>query len=284
MKQGFPTPILCFPILNEDFNIPWHSTIIHPVVKKILFAGNNQIAVDILKFLKSQHAEIVGLLVHPKSFSKKRQSLVLVSKLAKNRIFQGDQLQESSVVEAIRALKPDLLLSINFRYLFKPQVISIPRFGCINLHFGYLPYNRGVFADAWSIIEDTPAGVTYHLIDPGVDTGKIVAQRLVLKEPTDTGKTLYKRLTRTASDLFVQMWPSLQAWSFTPRPQPKGETSHRRSDIKSIDHINLEKSYKAKDLINILRARTFPPFHGAHFTTEDGRTIYLRLSLYERNN
>lgn len=253
------------------------------MIKKIIFAGNNQIAVDILKFLRSQPVNIVGLIIHPQGLSKKRRDLIRMSGLPSAKIFIGDRLQNQQVMKAVAALKPDVLLSINFRYILKPDILRIPKYGCINLHFGYLPYNRGVFADAWSIIDDTPAGVTYHLIDPGIDTGKIVAQQRVEKSPLDTGKTLYQKLTAAAYDLFVKTWPKIQNWSFKPISQPSGGTYHRRADIALIDEINLNKKYLAKDLIDILRARSFPPYNGAYFTTRDGRKVYLRLTLYKQS-
>ena len=253
------------------------------MIKRILFAGNSQIAVDILKFLTEQKVNIVGLVVHPIGFAKKKSELISISRLPKSKIFRGDCLNSKQVISAIKNLKPDLFLSINFRYLLKDEIISIPSHGCVNLHFGYLPYNRGVFADAFSIIENTPAGITYHLIDPGIDTSKIVAQLQVDKSPTDTGKTLYQKLTAAAYDLFVKTWPKIQNWSFLPKSQPSGGTFHRRADITTVDKIDLNRKYKASDLINIFRARTFPPYHGAHFISPTGKKIYLRLKLYEKN-
>ncbi|MBI4215341.1 MAG: hypothetical protein HY602_01295 [Parcubacteria group bacterium] len=254
------------------------------MVKRIVFAGNNQIAVDILKFLTKQNVNIVGLVVHPSGFAKKKKELISVSKLPKSKIFDGDHLNTTETVIAINNLKPDLFLSINFRYLLKDEIIKTPKYGCTNLHFGYLPYNRGVFADAWSIIDNTPAGITYHLIDPGIDTGKIVSQQKVDKTDTDTGKTLYRKLTLAAYDLFVKTWPKIHNWNFSPKSQPAGGTYHRRSDIASIDKIDLDKKYQARDLINILRARTFPPYHGSYFVASNNEKIYLRLNLYRRTS
>lgn len=251
------------------------------MIKKIVFAGNNQIAINILKFLTNQNVNIVGLVVHPANLAKKRQTLISLCQLPKTKIFRGDLLNSKKTVSAIKNLKPDLFLSINFRYLLKDEIIKTPKYGCINLHFGYLPYNRGVFADAFSIIENTPAGITYHLIDAGIDTGKIISQMEIKKTHIDTGKTLYQKLTLAAYDLFVKTWPKVRNWSFQPISQSQKGTFHRRSDIASIDNIDLGKKYKAGDLINILRARTFPPYHGAYFINPDGEKIYLRLKLYK---
>lgn len=253
------------------------------MVKRVIFAGNNQVAVDILRFLKKQPVEIVGLIVHPRAFAKKRQLLTRASKLPQSRIFRGDLLNDPKTINHLRRLKPDLFLSINFRYLLKPNAIRIPKYDCINLHFGYLPYNRGVFADAWSIIDDTPAGVTYHLIDSGIDTGEIVSQRKVEKDLTDTGKSLYQKLTKGAYDLFVETWPSIRLWNFRPKKQPEGGSFHRRKEHDAVDRIDPNRTYKAIDFINILRARTFPPYHGAYMLDEKRRKVYMRLTLYREN-
>jgi methionyl-tRNA formyltransferase len=65
-----------------------------------------------------------------------------------------------------------------------------------------------------------------------------------------------------------------------PRIKQSNEpgTYHRTRDVESIDKIDLDCTYTARDLINILRARTFPPYDGAYFETK-GRRVYLRLRL-----
>ena len=126
-----------------------------------------------------------------------------------------------------------------------------------------------------------PRRVTFHLIDEGVDTGPIVAQRRVEIEPVDTGETLYRKLERAGVELFKETWPRVEAGTFELRRQDPDEGEvHRRSDVERIDRIDLDREYKARDLIDILRARTFPPYKGAYFEV-GGRKIYMELRLYE---
>ena len=61
----------------------------------------------------------------------------------------------------------------------------------INLHIGYLPYNRGAHPNFWSFMDNTPTGVTIHEIDKNIDTGKIIYQKIVDFEFYKN----YKRLT-----------------------------------------------------------------------------------------
>jgi methionyl-tRNA formyltransferase len=155
--------------------------------------------------------------------------------------------------------------------------------GCINLHPALLPHNRGRFPNIWSIVSKTPAGVTIHYIDEGIDTGDVIAQKEVPVEVTDTGASLYRRLEIEGLELFKATWPAIQAGTASRSPQAAGSGSyHRARDVESIDEIDLQKSYRAEDLINVIRARTFPPHRGAYFMHE-GRKIYLRLELLDES-
>ena len=131
----------------------------------------------------------------------------------------------------------------------------------------------------WSIVEGTPAGVTLHYIDIGIDTGDIIAQREILAEPIDTGETLYRKLEQACVDLFKETWPLIRSGQAPriPQSQEKG-TYHRTHDVKQLDQIDLEHTYTARELIDIIRARTFLSYPGAYFTHQ-GRKVYLRLQL-----
>ena len=131
----------------------------------------------------------------------------------------------------------------------------------------------------WSIVDGTPAGVTLHYIDDSVDTGDILAQRDVPVGSTDTGKTLYHKLELACIELFKENWYLILGGQLHRSPQSSGAgTFHHTRDVEKIDEIELDRNYTARELINILRARTFPPYAGACFL-DGGRKVYLRLQL-----
>jgi methionyl-tRNA formyltransferase len=131
----------------------------------------------------------------------------------------------------------------------------------------------------WSIIEGTPAGATIHYLDEGIDTGDIIAQSEVPVEAIDTGASLYSRLEECCIELFQNTWPAIRSGTAPRTPQTRqAGTAHRTSDVERIDRIDLDRSYNARELINVLRARTFPPYSGAYFI-EQGRRVGLRLQL-----
>ena len=253
---------------------------------KILYLANNWLGWQILKWLKEQGEEIVGLVIHPPHKQKYVHEMLEVAYLPSHRIFYGSQLGDSDVVEAIQKLMPDIGISILFDYILKSEFLNMFPQGVINLHPALLPYNRGQYPNVWSIVEGTPAGVTLHYVDEGTDTGDIIAQQEVPVEPIDTGETLYRKLERASLTLFQETWPLIKAGRAPRIPQNKGVgTYHRTRDVESIDKIQLDQQYKARDLINILRARTFPPYKGAYFEVGGKRVyMYLRLEYGEEDD
>lgn len=248
------------------------------MVKRVIFLGNNQLAVRVLKYLKSQPQQLVGLVVHPKGKAKRRNKLLQLAKLPKTRIFQGDLINDPETIKQIKALEPDLLVSVMFGYILKKEILSAAKYGAVNLHPAYLPFNRGAHPNVWSIIEETPAGVTLHTIDEGIDTGKILAQEKVKVEPTDTGRSLYWNLEQAAYELFIKTWPKLVKGKLAAKSQNPGGSEHQVKDLHKLDEINLDKKCTGKELINMLRARTFPPYKGAYFKA-GGKKIFVRVKL-----
>ena len=247
---------------------------------RILYLGNNRVGWELLSWLKRQEEEIVGLVIHPPGKQKYANEIIETAGLEESQIFYGPELREPAVVKKIAELSPDIGLLVLFDYILKEKFIRLFPKGIINLHPAYLPYNRGQYPNVWSIVENTPAGVTLHYIDAGIDTGEIIARCRVPVEPIDTGESLYRKLETASVELFKQSWSRIRVECLLPTTQEKDSgTYHRTEDTETIDRIDIDRLYRAGDLINIIRARTFPPYHGAYFLDGD-RKVYLRLQLY----
>lgn len=247
---------------------------------RILYFGNNRAGWKVLEWLRAEGEEIVAVVVHPTERRAYGDEILRAAGVGRDAVFRGNDLG-TETLERIRALRPEMGISVYFGYILRPEVLSLPPMGCVNLHPALLPYNRGAHPNIWSIVEGTPAGVTLHRVDPGIDTGEVLAQQEVAVRPADTGQTLYYRLEAAAVDLFRSNWGALKAGRLKGTPQPAARgTAHRARDLAQIDRIDLDRSYRARDLIDLLRARTFPPHDGAYFE-DRGRRVYLRLELTE---
>jgi len=246
---------------------------------RIFFLGNNWVGWQIVQWLKEQNEKIIGLAIHPPGKRKYGDRIIECAQVRPEDIYDGSQLRQSKTLEAIKELHPDIGVSAFFGHILRQELLALFPNGMINIHPAYLPYNRGAYPNVWSILDGTPSGVTIHYIDAGVDTGDLIAQQEIPIEPIDTGETLYRKLESACVALFKETWPSVRSGRAPRVPQRAREgTFHSAQSVEQIDCIDLNRTYTGAELIDTIRARTFPPYRGAYFVHE-GRRVYLRLQL-----
>lgn len=248
---------------------------------RLICLVNNYLGWQALEYLREQE-QIVGVVVHAPEQAKFEKEIRACAGRAE--LFTADDLRNPAILKRIAELKPEMGMSVLFAYLLKRDFLALLPRGCLNLHPAYLPYNRGMYPNVWSIVEGTPAGVTLHYIDEGVDTGNIVRQKEVSVLCTDTGESLYHKLEAAGLELLREAWPDIHKGNVVRVAQRgEGATFHKRADVAEIDEIHLEQSYQAEHLLRILRARTFAPYPGAFFRC-DGRKVYIRVQLDEESD
>ena len=242
--------------------------------RMVLFV-DGELGARALEFLSD---DIVGVVLPPPDRRAARLRDAVKSNVP---IFDAGQLEDPETVKALHDLKPTHGLSVLFGYLLKPDIIEIFPHGIANLHPSMLPQGRGSHPDAWAIASRQPAGVTLHLIDEGLNTGPILLQEEVMKLDSDTAATLYARLMDTATQFLAS---AIERWiqgQLKPVPQDSTlEPSRSVSDLDQLLRIDPERAYTGRELVNILRARTFAPYPGAPYEI-DGRRLRLRIEIEE---
>ena len=148
--------------------------------------------------------------------------------------------------QMVEKLQSDMIVSYNYRHIVTSDVLELMRGRAVNLHISYLPWNRGAHPNVWSFLEDTPKGVTIHLMDKGVDTGGILVQReLRFDAGTETFESTYRKLHSEIQVLFRDDWHRVRSFSLAARAQNPHEGSrHRSRDL---------------DLLRAILAMTFGP-------------------------
>ncbi len=246
---------------------------------KVVCFANNTVGLEAVRHLRAAGAQIVALVVHEPEQGKLTDEIIAASETRSENVLTGNQLRDPATFERIASLKPDCGVSAFFSHILRQPMIDLFPLGIVNLHTSLLPLNRGSYPNVWTIVDDTPAGVTMHLVDRGVDTGPVLAQEQVETRPDDTGLTLNARLEAAMVRLFKTNWEKFANGELQPVPQNDAEaTLHRASDTSQIDCIDLDATYRAGDLINILRARTYPPHRGAWFEV-DGQKYFMELKI-----
>jgi methionyl-tRNA formyltransferase len=138
---------------------------------------------------------------------------------------------------AVAERDPAWVVSHGYRHIVGPDVLATRPDRFVNLHIALLPWNRGADPNLWSWIDDTPKGVTIHLMDAGVDTGDVLAQEQVRLGDDHTLATSYAALQDAMLALFVRTWPDLRAGRIAPRPQSGPATVHRVADRAAVAHL-----------------------------------------------
>lgn len=192
-------------------------------------------------------------------------------------------LTEKDQLSLIEELEPDVVVSSGFEHMVPDDIIKVPEKGIVNLHPSFLPYNRGSHPYIWPIIEDTPAGVSIHYMNDGIDEGPVIAKKEVRVEPEDTGKTLHERLMFEMVELFKDNWEEVRKGVEGREQDLNRGSTHRKEDLDEASKIRLEEEMKAAELIDRLRALSYPPHKTAYFE-RNGEKFYLNLEIERTEN
>lgn len=149
----------------------------------------------------------------------------------------------------INNIKPDFVVSYNYKHIIGEEVIGLMPDKIINLHTSYLPFNRGFDPNLWSIIEDSLKGVTIHRIDKGIDTGDILFQRKVDFNDDTTLKGSYNILHKEIQQMFKDTWEKVKEGKVFSLKQSKNTGSfHLKKELaemkKTLDWNITMKQFK----------------------------------------
>ncbi|MEW6142053.1 MAG: methionyl-tRNA formyltransferase [Chloroflexota bacterium] len=241
---------------------------------KIIFMGTPAFAVPVLEALARLPYQMVGVITQPDRASGRGRHLA-ESPVKKSAIvlgipvFQPEKLSAPEAFEQLSALAPDLIVVAAYGHILKKDVLSLPRFGCLNVHPSLLPKHRGASPVAGAILAgDEETGVTIMLMDEGMDTGPVLSRVPAPVLPQDTTGSLAEKLARIGADLLVETVPLWVEGKLKPQPQDNSRATYTRV-IMPQDGL-LDWKLAAQELW--LRVRAFSPWPGS-YTFWKGRRL-----------
>lgn len=111
-------------------------------------------------------------------------------------------VHDSAFLGQLDASRPELFIIAGYSTIFRPELFSVPRLGCLNLHAGRLPQYRGGSPLNWQVINgEHCAGLSVIRVDSGIDTGPVLAETTI---PIGTDTTI-----ADLHDLANQVFPGL---------------------------------------------------------------------------
>lgn len=128
-------------------------------------------------------------------------------------------INHPEVVEAVSRWSPDLLFVVGLSQLVKPELLAVPRLGCVGFHPTRLPEGRGRAPVAWLTLDGHAGAATFFLMDEGMDSGPILAQEQFDVTREDYASDVVTKL-ECAIDTALDRWlPRLVAGEWEPVPQ-----------------------------------------------------------------
>jgi methionyl-tRNA formyltransferase len=134
------------------------------------------------------------------------------------RFIAVEDINGEASCKGLRDFATDLTILAGTQ-IIRPPVLEVPRIGTLNAHQGELPRFRGMSVIEWSIFEGAAPAITIHFVDPGVDTGDIVAEERVPLQPGDTLITVRRRAGEQQVVMLARAVEQVLAGTLSRRPQ-----------------------------------------------------------------
>ena len=184
---------------------------------------------------------------------------------------QPATLRNADAIARLASYAPDVIVVAAYGRLLPPEALAAAPFGCLNLHPSLLPKYRGPSPVTGTILAgDDVTGVTVMLLDEGMDTGPIIAQRERRIEPADDAATLTEALFSDGANLLVETLPKWMGGSVLEVAQDDSIATYT-SKLERSDGI-ADWSLSAETLAR--RQRAYTPWPGLH-TRWDGKELKL---------
>lgn len=180
--------------------------------------------------------------------------------------------------------KKTLVLSIMNPYIIPADVVKKENLTIINLHHALLPGHRGRNAQSWALYNgEKEAGVTWHIVDEGVDTGKIIKTVHIPIEESDTSlKLLKKQNDVIISSLEEQLSDFINENISYETPIEREEFLHRSSDVPNNGELDI--NWEGRQISLFLRTMDFGAFQtmGKPYVILEGEKYFIKKYKIEK--
>ncbi|MBI3648172.1 MAG: methionyl-tRNA formyltransferase [Actinobacteria bacterium] len=193
---------------------------------RVVFLGNDPWSVASLDALNRSELElalVVTRVPRPAGRGSKLTptSVAVAARALGLPLAEVETVRSGEGLARIRGAGADLLAVVAYGEILPADLLSMPRLGCVNVHFSLLPRWRGASPARWTILAgDQVAGVTTMLMDEGLDTGPILLRSEVPVAPEDDAGSLGTKLAELGGRLLVESVEGLAAGEIVPAPQP----------------------------------------------------------------
>lgn len=233
---------------------------------KVIYMGTPDFAVPALQRIFDAGHEVKLVVTQPdkpRNRGKKLQSTpvkVLAEKLGLS-VYQPEKIRgNSELMEKIHEIQPDLIVVVAYGKILPIDLLTVPRFGCINIHGSLLPKYRGPAPIQQALLsDDLETGVTLMYLSEGMDTGDIIDTRTTLINDKTAGD-LHQELADLGADMLIDNLPSIQMGTARRLKQDESLASYAPMIFKKDGVID----FNTTSIEIERRIRAMTPWPGAY--------------------
>ncbi len=200
---------------------------------KIIFAGTPEFAAVALRQLLASDHRVVAVYTQPDRPAGRGRHLTAsavktVALAAQIPVYQPLKLKQAPAEWAqLQALEADLMVVAAYGLILPPEVLAIPRYGCLNIHASLLPRWRGAAPIQRAILAgDTETGVTMMQMDAGLDTGAMLLRGSLPIQAGESAAELHDRLAQLGGELLLETLTQLEQGQLQPEPQHEPDATY----------------------------------------------------------
>lgn len=254
---------------------------------RIVFMGTPDFAVGSLAALaECGKYEIVGVVTQPDR-PKGRGNKMLMTPVKEYAIskgyevYQPQKVKTPEFVQILRDMQPDLIVVAAFGQFLSQEILSMPKYGCINVHASLLPKYRGAAPIQYAIIKgESESGVTIMQLDIGMDTGAMLDKVVVPIGANTTMGELHDELKVKGAELLLTVIEKIEAGTVVAEPQNNDEATYATLLDRSMERIVWTKS--AQEVHNLIRG--FNPAPSTFTKLPNGKSLKIWCSRMTDKN
>ena len=226
---------------------------------RIAFAGTPEVAIPVLDAVLAAGYEVAFVITREDAPAGRGRTLT-PSPVAVAAQAHGLEVIKTSKLQDVahQVSDVDAVVVVAFGAMVTKELLELPRYGWINLHFSLLPHWRGAAPVQHTIMAgDDVTGVTTFRIDEGLDTGDVLGQITTSVKRGETSGELLTRLSHEGAQLMVATLAGLANGAIVPTPQPNQGVSYAPKISK--DDARIDWTMPALAIERRIRAMTPQP-------------------------
>ncbi len=255
---------------------------------KIIFMGTPNFSIEPLKALLGSAHKIIAIYSQPprksgRGMKENKTPVHTFGEDAKIPVYTPQNFKNDNEIAFIKDLDPDIIIVSAYGLILPKKILNIPKFGCLNIHASILPRWRGAAPIERSIMNgDEETGITFMLMDEGLDTGMIVKKFPIKIDQNMNAKSLHDKLSLLASDNLIDTLYKYVNDEIQPYNQEEEGITYAEKIQKFECRISWKKS--ADEVLHLIRGLS--PYPGAWFLSKKNKRVKVldaRISHIKNN-